>query len=89
MTDNIDVTITPGHMSLDRQRKSLHWFLLILKCNRISYDDLNVQDKQYSHPDILNIGTREWTPTTDQIDHLKRNMVFHVSKILHKYIKKT
>ena len=40
--DNLDVTITPTRMTSEKQRKSLHWFLVMAKQKRITIDDLDL-----------------------------------------------
>jgi len=87
--DNLDLTITPAHMTINKQRKSLHWFLLMVKKNRVTYADLKQTNNQHNsiQKHILDVDTSEWVPSTDQIHHLKQNMIFHVSKVLLKYVK--
>lgn len=42
--DNIDVTITPSKMTSDAQRKSLHWFLVMMKLKNITVKDMDVSE---------------------------------------------
>jgi hypothetical protein len=84
--DNLDLTISPAHMTVDRQRKSLHWFLLMVKQNRVSYEDATDPSND-PQPNIMDIGTQTWVPDEDQRQHLKQNFIFHVSQVLTKYVK--
>jgi len=84
--DNLDLTITPAHMTVDRQRKSLHWFLLMVKQNRVCYEDATDPSND-PQPNIMDIGTQTWVPDEDQRQHLKQNFIFHVSQVLTKYVK--
>lgn len=45
--DNLDLLVSPGDMTSDRQRKSWHWFLVLLTQKRITAPDL------LSNEDIL------------------------------------
>lgn len=38
--DNLDLLVSPGDMTSDRQRKSWHWFLVLLTQKRITAPDL-------------------------------------------------
>lgn len=42
--DNIDVTITPSKMTSDAQRKSLHWFFVMMKLKNITVKDMDVSE---------------------------------------------
>lgn len=86
--DNVDVTITPAKMTLEKQRKSLHWFLTMAKQKRLTAaDDLNLPtSKSTEKCDILQLPTYSWLPTEEQLDSLCKNITFHVSHILLKYI---
>lgn len=42
--DNIHVTITPSKMTSDAQRKSLHWFLVMMKLKNITVKDMDVSE---------------------------------------------
>jgi hypothetical protein len=86
--DNLDVTITPAKMTQENQRKSLHWFLVMAKQKRLSaVDDLNLPTNVPTEKsDILQVPTYSWIPTNEQNDSLYENIVFHVSRILLKYV---
>ena len=40
--DNINVTITPSKMTSESQRKSLHWFLVMMKQKRVTANDIDM-----------------------------------------------
>lgn len=84
--DNLDLTITPACMALDRQRKSLHWFLVMVKRNRVSFDTRISPDNECYQENVSGIGTAHWIPSEEHISNLKQNFVFHVSKILKKHV---
>ena len=48
--DNIDVSITPSKMTAESQRKSLHWFLIMMKQKRIMVNDMDISEV------IMNFG---------------------------------
>jgi hypothetical protein len=82
--DNFDLTVSPSHMAIDHQRKSLHWFLVLVKQKRITAD--LVDDIHVSSKDKGCIKTCDWIPTTSELTSLTKNMTFHVARILLKYI---
>lgn len=83
--DNIDVTITPAKMTIEKQRKSLHWFLTMAKQKRITAAD-GMDLATTEKCDILQMPTCSWLPTMEQLDSLRENIVFHVAHILLKYV---
>lgn len=95
MGDNLDVSIAPAKMTVEKQRKSLHWFLTMVKQRRVTYDDLsvmssspnNVVSPEANQVPIVDVPSTKWIPSTDQINSLQENFVFHISKTLIKYIK--
>lgn len=85
--DNSDVTISLAKMTMEKQRKSLHWFLVMAKQKQITADDLNLpSDMLRERNDVLRIPTNSWIPSMIQTDSLCKNIVFYVSHILLKYI---
>ena len=50
LRDNIDVTITPSKITAESQRKSLHWFLVMMKQKRIMVNDMDISEV------IMNFG---------------------------------
>lgn len=56
--DNSDVTISPAKMTMKKQCKSLHWFLVMSKQKQITADDLNLpSDMLRERNDDLRIPT--------------------------------
>ena len=85
--DNLDVSIAPKVMTIDKQRKSLHWFLTMVKQRSVTYEDLNIQGPAPAQESILDILSSNYIPTEEQMQSVKKNFVFHVSHILLEYIK--
>ena len=83
--DNLDVTITPAKMTADCQRKSLHWFLTMVKEKKITFHDMPKVTHERCQS-ILELPTTSWMPTSGDIEGFHENLVFHVSHILVKYI---
>ncbi|XP_056022462.1 uncharacterized protein LOC125673117 [Ostrea edulis] len=81
--DNIDILVSPANMTLDRQRKSWHWFLLLATQKRITDKDLPTDE---SLADVETIDSCEFVPSEDEIEEYQKNTQFHVAKILTKYI---
>ena len=50
LRDTIDVTITPSKMTAESQRKSLHWFLVMMIQKRIMVNDMDISEV------IMNFG---------------------------------
>lgn len=42
--DNIGVTITPSKNTSDTQRKSFHWFLVMMKLKIIAVKDMDISE---------------------------------------------
>ena len=82
--DNLDVTITPAKMTLSSQRKSLHWFLTIVKEKRVIVDDVHVSTTEQQR--VLDVPTNKWIPSSSQIQSLNDHMTFHVAQVLTTYI---
>ena len=82
--DNLDITVTPSKMSIEHQRKSLHWFLTMVKQKRFTYQHMNVslQSTQSQHV----FQSVSWMPCVEQLRQLFENMKFHIANILLKYI---
>ncbi|XP_056016938.1 uncharacterized protein LOC125674871 [Ostrea edulis] len=81
--DNVDILVSPANMTLDRQRKSWHWFLLLATQKRITDKDLPTDE---SLADVETIDSCEFVPSEDEIEEYQKNTQFHVAKILTKYI---
>lgn len=85
--DNFDITITPARMTKEKQRRSLHWFLTMVKQKQVTIEDLHMPETDLLPlPNILEMPTSSWIPTTRQVDALIENLSFHVAHILRKYI---
>lgn len=85
--DNFDITITPARMTIDRQRRSFHWFLTMVKQKQVTIDDLHIpEDNLPASPNILEMPTSSWIPTTKQVDALTNDLSHHVAQVLKKYV---
>lgn len=84
--DNLDITITPSKMTLQSQRKSLHWFLLLVKQKRVIVDDVHIPDSEFTKKDISKSPCVSWLPTVDIFQSLLKSFTFHVAHILLNYI---
>ncbi|XP_061187058.1 uncharacterized protein LOC133195217 [Saccostrea echinata] len=82
--DNLDVTITPAKMTMMSQRKSLHWFLTMVKEKRIMSDDKHPRSTEENEEsrDILKLPTSAWLPSSGDLHTLIENMKFHIIKVL-------
>jgi hypothetical protein len=81
--DNFDISKSPSNMSKDKQRKSLHWFLLIGLQKRIVDSSLSNQAPSVSISDVNN-GV--FVPSCSDCEFLEENFVFHIMKIIVKYV---
>ena len=84
--DNVDITISPTKMTMEKQRKSLHWFLIMAKQKRITYEDVHVSDAQIPPRPIGEAQTASWVPSEAVIQNVESDMQYHISRILVKYI---
>ena len=81
--DNLDILVSPSTMTSERQRKSWHWFLAVTPVKRILGHELsNSAPKQ----DIIKVENLAWLPTTEEMAEYTKNLCFHVSKVLVKYL---
>lgn len=83
--DNIDVTITPSKMTSDTQRKSLNWFLVMMKLKNITVKDMNISELGHEK-NISTLPKACWIPDKCQQESLKENIKHHISHILLKYV---
>lgn len=83
--DNIDVTITPSKMTSDAQRKSLHWFLVMMKLKNITVKDMDISELRHEK-NISTLPKACWIPDKCQQESLKENVKHHISHILLKYV---
>lgn len=86
--DNLDVTITPAKMTMLSQRKSLHWFLTMVKHKRIMADDVHLRSTEQDgeRRNVSNLPTSAWLPSSDELHTLIENMKFHIMKVLINYV---
>ncbi|KAK3085431.1 hypothetical protein FSP39_003218 [Pinctada imbricata] len=84
--DNFDVTITPAKMTMMSQRRSLHWFLTMVKQKRIMAHDVHVSLTTQEERNVLTMPTSAWLPSDEEFISLQENMKFHVKKVLLTYI---
>ncbi|XP_062597660.1 uncharacterized protein LOC134259070 [Saccostrea cucullata] len=77
--DNLDLLVSPGDMTSDRQRKSWHWFLVLLTQKRITAPDLPSSGKV---ADILHLEASSWLPSNEEILRYRHDLQIHVAKIL-------
>lgn len=84
--DNLDITITPSKMTMQSQRKSCHWFLLLVKQKRVIIDNLNIPDEDYTKKDISKLPCATWIPTIASFHSLLESFAFHIAHILLKYV---
>lgn len=82
--DNLDITITPSKMSLQSQRKSLHWFLVLVKEKKITFDESKVPF--HAPVDFPALKAVSWLPSSGQLNSLMSNFKFHVAHVLLHYI---
>lgn len=81
--DNLDILVSPANMTLDRQRKSWHWFLLLATQKRITDKDIPA-DKPVA--DVETISGCEFLPSKEEINDFQKNVQYHVAKILTDFI---
>lgn len=73
--DNFDISKCPSNISKEKQRKSLHWFLLIGLQKRIIGNSLSNQPPSLSISDVTN-GV--FIPTHLDCEFLEQNCLFHM-----------
>lgn len=84
--DNIDITVAPAKMCVDRQRQSLHWFLTMVKQRQVMFQDSVKPLDTDSEAQVMDLPTSHWIPDRSQMSDLKKDMKFHVAHVLLKYI---
>ena len=82
--DNIDKTVKPRYMRVDRQTKSLHYFNVYAVKDRVNLSSLSDQ-KPTSVPPISEAIPRLF-PTAKDHTALQQNFVIHIARILADYI---
>ncbi|KAK3082515.1 hypothetical protein FSP39_020178 [Pinctada imbricata] len=83
--DNLDITITPSKITSDAQRKSLHWFLVMMKQKKITVEDFNSMQVREQR-DIMTLPKENWLANLHQTGSLIDNMVHSIIHVLVKYI---
>jgi hypothetical protein len=81
--DNIDITRSPSQMSVDRKRKSWHWFLLVGLQKRVINQDL---DDSTPIADINRVDNSLFVPNLEDCNFLDRNYIHHIMHVLVKYV---
>lgn len=81
--DNFDILKSPTSMTMERQRKSWHWFLLLITDKRITNPKL---DRDTPKADILALDTVSWLPTAAELESYEGNIDFHIAEVLVKYL---
>jgi hypothetical protein len=82
--DNIDMTRSPSQMSVDRKRKSWHWFLLVGLQKRVINQDL---DDSTPIADINHVENSLFVPNLKDCNFPDRNYIHHIMHVLIKYIR--
>lgn len=81
--DNIDISRNPSQMSVDRRRKSWHWFLLVGLEKRIINDALA---DDYQLGDICRIDNSVFVPSVEDCSSLEEHFIFHIAHVLVKNV---
>lgn len=77
--DNLDLLVSPGDMTSYRQRKSWHWFLVLLTQKRITAPDLPSTGRV---ADILHLEASNWLLSSEEILRYHTDLQIHIAKIL-------
>lgn len=77
--DNLDLLVSPGDMTSDRQRKSWHWFLVLLTQKRITAPDLPSTGRV---ADNLHLEASNWLLSDEEILRYHSDLQIHIAKIL-------
>ena len=80
--DNFDLMKHPSHMTKERQRQSIHWFLLLAVQRRVISSLPN--DKHIA--DITNVPNHSFLPSSENCRDLDSSFQFHNSKVLVKHL---
>lgn len=77
--DNLDITIIPSKMSVQNQKKSLHWFLILVKQKQITFDESKAP---FDPPvDFPALSTVNWIALSEQFNSLMSNFKFHIANM--------
>lgn len=82
--DNLDITISPSKMSLQKQKKSFHWFLVLVKEKQITSEESKVPLELPM--DFPSLNAVNWIPSREKMNSLMANFRFHVASVLLKYV---
>lgn len=66
-------------MTMQSQRKSCHWFLLLVKQKRVEIDDVNIPDEDNTKKDISKLPCATWIPTIDSFQSLLESFAFQIA----------
>lgn len=65
------------------QRKSIKWFLTMIKEKKIMTDDVHLRStEQYESRDVSNLPLSACLPFSDGLQTLIKHMKFHIIKVL-------
>eukprot|EP00058_Branchiostoma_floridae_P012642 XP_002598130.1 hypothetical protein BRAFLDRAFT_82912 [Branchiostoma floridae] len=81
--DNLDIMKKPSAMTMDRQRKSWHWFLVLVAKKRIVDPQLPNDSPKAN---ILTMETVSWLLTQQELQAYEENTEFHIARVLVKYL---
>lgn len=81
LRDNLDLLVSPGDMTSDRQRKSWHWFLVLLTQKIITAPDLH-EPSTGRVADILHLEASNWLLSDEEILRYHKDLQIHIAKIL-------
>lgn len=82
--DNLDITIIPSKMRVQNQKKSLHWFLILVKQKKITFDESKAPlDPPVDFPAL---STVNWIASSEQFNSLMSNFKFHVANVILHYV---
>ncbi|CAH1248568.1 Hypp8253 [Branchiostoma lanceolatum] len=81
--DNFDILKKPSSMTMERQRESWHWFLLLIAKQRIVNPEL---PNDHPKANILTMETGSWLLTQQEVQTYEANIDFHMARVLVKYL---
>ena len=77
--DNIDKSVNPRHMTVDRQRQSLHYFHRYAALDRVSCMGLRSDERI---GDVSALGTSAFLPTTSDSKQLCSNFASLIGRLI-------
>lgn len=70
LEDNVDVMVSPANMTVERHRKSWHWFRILATQKRVT--DLSLPSCNRQN-DILKLNPVTWLPNCSEIqDYMQK-----------------